>query len=274
MSYQASKVVFSVALALLAPSLMAAPTKQKVNSTTSSKTASYATQPLDVNTESLPANYLGHSCRSVAKSMASADPVKDEFETTAAFKERLAKVVTKPILGSVTISDYVAFLEEDSKITSQYDADSGILWIGGHPSSGKIYVQAMPITSVRIETKLIPQPASSASNAPGNSTNIKKISFDTCALGFPQFGSPIQFDDYKTSVSMSPDEARNTKDNIGVLFVGKLSHPYRVKYSDYLKPTSSNPVEVYWSGDTLILQDIQVWLFNKMSGRILQKVMF
>lgn len=274
MPYQTPKVAFAIGFALLASSSMAAPTKQKSNSTTAGKSPSYATQPFDVNGESLPPNYLGHNCRAVAKAILNLKPNKDEFETTVAFKERVANIAVKPILGSLTIGDYVAFLEEDSKITSQYDADNGNLWIGGHPTSGKIYVQAMPVTSVLIESKLIPQSTASTSNTSSSNSNVKKLSFDVCALGFPQFGSPIRFDDYKTSVSMSPDEARSTKENIGVLYVGKLSNPYWVKYSDYLKPTSLNPTEVYWSGDTLILQDIQVWLFNKTSGRVLQKISF
>jgi hypothetical protein len=265
----------ALALTLFAASTTGAPTQKKTKANLAAdQSLAYATTPFDVNSEALPNHYLGHSCSDIAKAVLSLNPMKDEYETTAAFQERIAKLATRPLIGSVMLGGYLAFLEEDPSVTSQYNADTETLWIGGHPSSGKIFVNSSPITSVLITSKVTSQSTYSASNAYGKIVDVKKSHLNSCALAFPQFGSPIKFSDYKTSVTMPPTEARNTKDNIGVLYIGRLSQPYWVKYSDYLKPTIDSPHEAYWSGDTLIMDDIQVWLFNKASGRILQKITF
>lgn len=54
------------------------------------KTLTYASAPFDTTVDSLPPKYMGHGCRTLAKKLASLGLKKNEFETTAAYRERLA----------------------------------------------------------------------------------------------------------------------------------------------------------------------------------------
>jgi hypothetical protein len=231
----------------------------------------FATAPLDINVETLPPAYLGHSCRGVAKALIALNPAKDEYETTTAYKERTDALASKPLVGSTAITDYVAFLQTWVPITSKYDADSGTLTIDGYALPSMTMVKSRAATSIVVDMNIVSKSTYSASNAYGKQVEVTKTNIRGCALAFPEFGYGYRLQNYHASVQMTAEEARAVKGNIGALFVGKLTEPYWAEYSNYAKPTIDSPTEAYWSGDALVMKNIQVWLFDKVTGRIYQK---
>jgi hypothetical protein len=244
------------------------------------KTLTYASAPFDTTVDSLPPKYMGHSCRTLAKKLASLGLKKNEFETTAAYRERLASASATVLTGSTTLADVVGFVstdDGDSKIGGTYDADRGIMSIMESVGSGEQMVGSALLTTVKLDQKLKSHRSYEAANAYGRSVRVNSGTWDTCGLAlsnFPHSTATIIARAIRQSIAMTPDEAREAKGNLRLLFVGNADAPYWTEYRERSKATIDDPVELQWEGEAVVLRLSQVWIFNKNSGKVYKKIEF
>jgi hypothetical protein len=235
--------------------------------------------PLDPGAENLPPRYLGHSCRGLASKLVSLKPQKGEFETTAAYNERIESLKNTPLAGSTSFGDVVGFVQGAdvySGIDQSYDADRGVLKVSDNWGVSTQMVKSQLVTSVRLDQKIKHTRTYTASNAYGKKVTVDSTTWDTCGVAFSNltYYSSLSsgFKRLEESIEMPPDEARSAKGNIALVFVGKLSEPFWSEFHDYSKPTIENPTEMAWTGDSVVMELIQVWIFNRQTGKIYKKI--
>ncbi|MFL6672898.1 MAG: hypothetical protein ACJ8LG_06380 [Massilia sp.] len=272
-----------LAVVLVAASLGAAfpanagpPKKSSPARVTPEKVPAYAVGPLEPASDSLPSHYLGHDCRSFAKKIASLSAEKGEFETTAAYNERVAAMSNRAVVGETTLADTVGFVPASdavSMLTDKYDADRGTLNVSTYWGGGMQMVGTDIVTSTKLTYRPKAHRSYQASNAYGKTVTVESTTYDTCGLAF----SNVKYGSYVSSriseeIIMSPEEARAAKGNIAIMYVGNLTSPFRVEFSDYLKPAIDSPREAAWGGDALVMNLSQIWLFNKETGKVYKKI--
>lgn len=267
----------AVTLACMSNSDAATPKKVTQAKAQAEKARPYATAPLDPAAEDLKPNYLGHDCRAFAKKLHSLNPEKGEFETTAAYKDRLDLMSNQIVIGSLKLGDVIGFVPSTdipAKLTEQYNADDGSLSLvdyiaDGHGMAGR---QLAATKKLDVDTKS--RRSYEASNAYGKKVGVTSSSYDTCALAFTNIEHMMSMSAYKLSASFAlpSDEARAAKGNISTLYVGTLERPYLKEFGDYLKPTIDSPREAVWNGDALVMKLVQVWFFNKQTGKVYKKL--
>jgi hypothetical protein len=241
------------------------------------KWASYSSAPLDPSAAELSPSYLGNDCRGLAKTIASLSLQKGEFETTTAYRERIDAMGGRVIAGSIKLGDVVGFVPSDavlSMLSEQYNADDQTLRIDDYIADGHQMVGGAFIANQKLETNRKFHRTYEASNAYGKTVAVDSSTWDTCAIAFvnvPHMSSPSA-NALSTTIQMTPDEARAARGNIAKIFVGNLAAPYRADFSDYLKPTIDSPREAAWSGDALVMQLVQVWFFNRQTGKVYKKL--
>jgi len=233
----------------------------------------FSSAPLDIAAEFLPPNYLGHDCRVFAKRLVGLNTLKGEFETTADYNDRIAPLADQPASASTKFGDIVGFVEERPSFYEKYDADTQTYNIRGGWGVVTQMIGSRLVSSVEIDSKLISTRKYTGENSYGRKTEVTAYRLNVCGLAFSNLGylSPKKIDFYE-NLEINPGEAKEAKGNIGVLYVGRLSAPFRTDYSHYIKPTFTSPVEITSSGDALTMTLSAVWLFNKRTGRIYRKL--
>lgn len=263
-----------LAAALVATAAAGAPAKPKAKPAGSAADGServYAAVPLDPSVDALPKGYAGHDCRTMSRALKALNPAKDEYETTAAYAERVAAFGAKPIAGSVTVADYVAFVPDYPLITTSYDADVGQFRISGSMGAIDGLVGSSLVLSVVTDSKVLTRSTYIAANAYGRKVEVRKTQLYACAVALPQLRQSYRSAAFDAIVSLSPDEAKVAKENVAILYVGKLAEPYWAKFFFNIEPKIDSPTETTWTGDALVIRDAEVWLFDKRTGRIYQK---
>src|SRR4051812_13381113 len=72
--------------------------KPKVQTPATSK-PNWLQEPFDPSLASLPTGFAGHDVQALCVALQQRTPVKDEFETTAAFNSRVREAAASPIVG-------------------------------------------------------------------------------------------------------------------------------------------------------------------------------
>lgn len=274
------KIVAALCLAGLAtmPAVHAAPVKKGAQPKASTDRRSpYSTAALDPLVEDLKPNYFGHDCRALAKKLRSLNPEKGEFETTAAYKDRLDSISGKVVVGSIKLGDVVGFVPSTDMLpmfSEQYNADDQSLKLVDYIADGGGMAGGHLAATKKLEASLRSRRTYAASNAYGKGVDVTSSNYDTCALAFSNVDYMRSMSAYQlsTSFTLPPDEARAAKGNITTLYVGNLERPYLKEFSDYLKPTIDTPREAAWVGDALVMKLVQVWFFNKQTGKVYKKL--
>jgi len=256
-----------------ASTAQAQPQKKSSKPRTAVSKSIYASTPIDVDAENLPPNYRGHSCRSIAKKLSSLKLEKSEFETTAAYEDRLASLATLPVSGAVLLKDAVAFIPEVSLLTEKYDADQGTLNVQTYWGLSIQVLNSSLVLSEKIESDLRSAKTYEAANAYGRKVLVQSSSYDTCGIAFANHKSrehpPTSINE---SFTMAPDEARSAKGNLTLIYIGTFAKPDHARFVDTIKPTIDRPREILWSGDAVVIDLAQIWIINRTTGTVYKKL--
>ena len=89
----------------------------------------YATKPFSLEeSDSLPKSYAGMDCVKIVARLKQLPLAKSQFETSAAYEQRILAMATGPLYGSIKMNDMLAF-KVRAEIEPSYDADHGLLSI-------------------------------------------------------------------------------------------------------------------------------------------------
>jgi len=266
-------VVLAVALAGLpvfgqGQSAKQPPQKQPAPKQKAGDIPNFSTAAFDPTVESLPARFPGHSCRAIAKALKASNPAKGEFETSDAYSKRLEGIKTTALFGGVAANDIFSFVRPVLSQDIKYEADSQTMYV--------YYLLPINLASRRsaadlVDVSLPKRTTYTGENAYGKKVSVEKAVYDVCALSLKN----IEYEPRRTSANdgfkISPEEARLTKENLALLYVGKLAEPYYVQYGNISKPTIDAPTDVLWNGDSVVIEVLSVWAIDKSTGRVLKK---
>lgn len=200
----------------------------------------FSAQKIDDATAKLPANFHGYDIRKIAELLeARRNIVKDEFETTAQFKERLEKEQKKPLLGSIELGDFL-FFEVDGSF--KYDADE----------------EEMSVSFEIPNWDDIQSPKCDEDDATYRSSGVKV-----------SFGERLPIDLNKKTWTFSfpikLSEARSLKPSLRLLLVARLRNSFGPAFAS---ESNRYPYESY---RVINLQLEGFWIFNVKNGAIITK---
>jgi hypothetical protein len=261
-------------LALVAVSLssIAQTTKLKPN-VGKPKPPKYATAGLDTALEVLPQMYPGHGCKAIATTLMKKDPIKSEYETTDAYKSRLAEVAETPLFDSLRFGDTVGFVPLIPFLKKTYTADASWMELEVQMLITRILETPTRKESVYAEI-LTAEPVSkstySGSNIFGKEVTVTKSILDVCAVIFAN--RDLRYSPARARFSIPPEEARVVADRLRVLYVGKLAEPYYQPYASRSAPTIDSPTETIMSGPGVVITLNQIWIFDPVTGKVYSKI--
>lgn len=235
--------------------------------------SAYASESFDAMAETIPVNFKGHDCRVIASALKKLDLKKDEFESSAKYKDRIDSIQGVNFSKNLNLDSILIFKRKGLvNPWTEYNADtekltvdlsvrrSSAFAIGSNPA-------LMDWDSIEI-SEARPR-FYTASNSFGVSVRVEERRFKTCAIAFAnkyygaRGGAKIE------AGGISPEVARRAKNGVSVFYVGKLAAPYIGHISEPSPPTIDSPVDVNWEGDALVFKLQQVIVADPKTGEIL-----
>lgn len=270
--YFALLAVLAAGPALCAPKAAAKVKQEAIHSAAPVK--QYSVSQLDYSTMQLPANYLGHSCRAVVKSLAALATTKGEFETTSAYTSRVSNLSSTNVVGDTKAGDYFAFVQDEPVASAKYDADSGFMHYTAYLLPKQIMAGSKPVDSVITEVTETSTSKYAASNAYGKGAEVTKKMLSACGLAFQNYSAVNGkfLKKVETTLAINPEAAKVAKDELAFMYVGVLAPPYLAEYRDHVEPTISSPIEAVWAGDLISMKLMQIWVFSKRTGQVYKKI--
>lgn len=227
--------------------------------------------PFDLNATKLHPEYLGHFCEKIGRTLNEVESKnkKDEFESTEAYLQRIAKQAPIALGPKLSETDALAFMSLPVDTTSTYDADSQKLVVSDSWEYSDEYRMSRNSYIYSSQTKIINRFSSGSEsyvgqNGYGATTSINKEKFDVCGLKPPQHIGVTKFE-----VIVQPEQAKQHKDNLRVLYIGKIAGPR--PYFFHEKPTMASPNDLEELGTILRFDLMQAWLIDWKTGDVLTK---
>ncbi|MGB9989241.1 hypothetical protein [Pseudoduganella rhizocola] len=223
--------------------------------------------PFDEHLQALP-DFKGNSCEQLLIPLRALNGAKGEYETSAAYAQRLEQIRTANLAGSITASSIVSFeATRHASISSEYDADAKVLsvYFSMSPSS-EIMSGGQSIASAVIDLLERNVDSYVAENIYGRKSDVTRTRAKVCAIGFKN----LKFEPGRAEIHMQieADKAPAARKNLGLIYVGQLSAPYLLKYSYSQAPTVSLPVDFEAVGDVIMLQLKKAYLYDRQTGEI------
>lgn len=223
--------------------------------------------------DKLPPRFAGADCGAIARKMRSMNVAKSEFETTAAYKVRMNAMVGRVLDANSTFSSTLAFVEPPGGIESEYVADAGHLDVTAQWETETQMIDHDSYATSIVAERTLSRTVVAMSNAFGASVKGTRSQTYACTLAFINDGLWAErARTISARISMTAAEAKVAKANLALLYVGTLAAPYLHAYSEHTSATFDNPHEITWGGDSLVLNLAAVWVINRATGAIYEKV--
>jgi len=258
----------------------------------------YDIRPFNLTVEKLPPNYKGHDIKKLYHELEKKKiPDKDEFETQEAYTKR-----TQSLFSAVP-KDFYAFKVVEFAYFN-YDAESQMIEIqvptdysdiqrkvlekGIHDSieggydlrqmeqMKKGYMKRKNLILIRrVDEGKSTYIASNSFGVKTKVTQHRQTLYDLELDNRENFwkGLRNKIGERVIKINMPPHEAKNLKENFGLLLICRLSHltdPYRNISNDlsHLEPTLDEPEEYYSSMNFVSVELLEIWVYHIKSGKI------
>jgi hypothetical protein len=244
-------------------------------------------QSFSTDWQKVPAGFTGNDFNKIYDALKKTPVLqpKGEFETTADYQKRTGDVPKISFGENLNASSNLVFIYKTggsytTSVKSKYDADKEILEgsielkrvsdIKNRKTNAYLAVDAAPLKY----TKFDPY---EGQNGYGTKVTIEKsmmtyynlaiANIDSYSVGKESYSPALKF-----SVPLPLAKAKETKENLSVLYVGKLVQPLLASDADRLKPTIDKPRDVTVGTDILVMNINEIWVFNDLTGEILTKI--
>jgi hypothetical protein len=249
-------------------------------------TVNFLAGPLDLNTSNLGPNFQGNDISALyhAIKIAPALKEKSEFETTIQFVARRQGFTDKPILGTLTAKDSLAFLlPSEFRFGGprfEYDADSQTLEFALDGNSMTLFLDSQhpDLDTIRIKSTIIDTGKYMASNAFGAKVEIEKTFSQDNGIAFSKNSwlfrtSPNPYvREFKHLFSMPPEQARTLKQEGRLLLICRLENPWFRETVHGHEAKMDEPYQTTVSDYYLQAVPEQLWIFNQRTGEVLSKL--
>jgi hypothetical protein len=241
------------------------------------------TEPFDPAVGKLPMAFRGHSHTKLAQLLwdRRQQLKKDEFETTQAHRDRVARLHGQPLLGALSEKSVYAFVEVNPSDFS-YDADSQTMRVNRDLSANRTFSlegsdreEFREIPAAALEAKITGIEYYSGTNIYGAVREVKQIESIRWALlikNYQLFNSIKKSGDFDWNLSLSfsipAEAARKAKPDMRLLYICRLIPPHAVVEWDRLKPTFNHPKEYDELTLNLPVELIEARCFNQSTGEV------
>ncbi len=236
--------------------------------------ARFAMIPFDTNQVTLPARFLGNDLAGLVAALAdSRAKEKNEFETTEQFRRRLAKESTGPIHGSVRVGDLVAFVFDELEVGTQYDADVQQFHVSLRLESVQQGFEEIEYDSEALCKRTRRQEETYlGTNTFGAAVEVRKVELEFACARFDRStllrGTNLRLGsrslDLRVAVPLG--EARQAKDALRVLLVGRLATAITSSGAMRHEPKVDDPQDLTWEYRYIELTPTALWVFNQATG--------
>lgn len=222
------------------------------------------------NLEVLPTDYQGNTLIEIANAanrkresqeIRVSPPTKDEFETSEQYARRLNEYrKTQQSLQSAKpfVDKYVLVLNYQF---SDYDADNEILNI----RTAFTYVDNKSSANLKSTTEMS---SYTASNNYGATVTVTKTNMFSYGIEFGGYSAdPLA----TAQIKLDIPTAKSVKPNLRTLIIFELIPPFSKSESTEKTPTLYSPLETINSSIKFIAKPIEIWFFDKSTGKVLAK---
>lgn len=264
-------LIFTAILAAAPIAHSASPAKKKdAPANIAAPASKFSEVPFPFEAENLPANYIGHNCREIAAKLKAVSAPKGEFEKTADFAKRMDSVTTTPIGAKLTATDQIAFAARPFTLEKNYNADTEELEVNIAPIQTVYFDGGRDVRASILDQRTVKNDTYIGSNSFGKSVTVERSVIDVCVVAFAN--KPSSWGGTRKWISVPLKDAQALKENIGVLYVGAPSAPYHARYVFATKPKIDNPREMFASGDTVVINLAEAWIYDTRSGKVYAKL--
>ncbi len=235
--------------------------------------------PFTLTATRLPPNYQGNDLLLLFTNIGKLQHTlqKDDFETSEEYEARSAAEVKKPILGSATIRDLLAFSFPPDEGDSKYNADAQEFTL--HVPMEWVVAREWEGTVIRLENSPCNKAHSSSrtysgQNAFGAKTEVASFTTVYNCLWIKEgtlavnSESDLRDHGFTTRIGMTREKARNAKSRIRVLLVGRLLDRRTSSRWSGKEPTIAEPVQLHETFEFLPFWLKQVFIYNSSTGEV------
>ncbi len=242
--------------------------------------STFYNQPFLWETSRLPANFTGHDVRGICAVLLDRTKPKGEFETTAAYEQRIKEAGNAPIDTLKLGTDLLALELEGTSF--DYVADNGSFNV-----TQSVGVQGSSLALPLNYGGLTTQGSYTATNALGAVVRVSKGEFYSYQIAVMNDGALSAYAsemDRKASLRFGTpmrisfrfplpwEKARDTKPNLKLFAVAKLNTPFINTKTTNQTATFANPTEGVFYTYTLMGELHSLLVVNVRTGEILHKM--
>lgn len=232
--------------------------------------------PFDINVDKLPTNFSGHDINRIYIALSKADKalIKDEFESTEEYNNRISALRNSILLDSFTYNDTYVYVHK--KLETKYDADGKSLTIR-IKNSPLFFSQG--IDAYTISEKYSEYETGNLFGARITVTRAEIVSCIFFITNSYRFHKALNKDpdfsnDYKIEFKLKllPENAKSFTKNGAYLFVYKLTPPYLKEFKELRSPEMNFPFDVTTFEKSIQAEILELWLFDSSTGKIIKKI--
>jgi len=254
----------------------------------------YSFSALDLLSENLGPSYYGHDPEALFSTL-SASSTKSEFESTAEYNQRLARITSGPTLGSLRYDSDYAFYVQESGTSSRYDADNRTLAVSIELRSilmerpvacsprvvkaGLCYGTEKYIGAHSLVSKTSMQNLGeyTGTNSYGAAALVKSENRDEYEIAFSNMDdfptkSGLMDKDISVTFPMDASSAQRVKGNLRVIAVCRLVAPYATSDLGTHQATLGEPYMLVTHFNYIHANILELWIYDISSGQVLAKV--
>lgn len=241
--------------------------------------STYSNVPFTLTATRLPPNYQGNDLLLLFTNIGKLQHAlqKDDFETSEEYEVRSAAEVKKPILGSATLKDLLAFSFAPEEGNLQYNADAEEFTL--HVPTEWVVAREWERTVIGLESAPCKKADSwsrtySAQNAFGAKIEVTGFTTAYKCLWIKEgtlatnSESDLRDHGFTTRISMTREKARNAKSKIRVLLVGRLVDRRTSSRVSHVEPTIADPLELLRTFEFLPFWLKQAVIYNSSTGDV------
>lgn len=237
-----------------------------------SRNAMFSTSPFAISTGRVPSGYAGVNLEELASALLDRHNkrYKNEFETTAQYKERLRQLDSNPILGSLRLDSIYAFSFRPS--SARYNADARELRVTFESSYSGTY---QGFGWLEYGSKGTSYPAQNAFGAEATvqtkTTNWYGITIRNLRNLAPKIPKSENdpFSGVVFRIPIRAEEAKVLKDRLKILVVCKLQAPFLTVEEINTEATITSPLKETTFFNLVHVRVEQLKVYAPDTGRIL-----
>jgi TonB family protein len=232
----------------------------------------FDSKPFNPSIENLPARYLGHSFVEIFRSVRSRDVAwkKGEYESSIEHQNRLARLSSVPMTGSLYSDSILAF--DIGPVKQEYDADRTALKISVEFEG---YSGDLTVSWLHREKSV---GSYIGRNAFNRAVRVRVYRYEDYELSVKDDQAAKMFslesprNTVSNSIVISPSEAQRMKPYVRALLLCRLSGRAASIDSYRDPPTIEEPTDDNTFTYTIHVVPLAVWFFDSSNGHILRKL--